>query len=351
VKGLILCAGKGTRLRPFSHSLSKPLLPLANRPVVVYLIDKLAAAGVTDVGLVVRPDHDDFRETLGTAVGGVRLTYIVQSVPLGLAHALLVARPFLGEEPFVLLLGDNIFSASLSPLLEEFRARGAAGLLSVCRVPDPERFGVVELHGSRVRRLWEKPADPPTELAVAGIYAFTPDILARLDDLAPSARGELEISDAIQSVIDAGLEVHARRLPGWWNDIGTMEGLLLANQRLLEAQAHAVEAPLQDSTAGSPVRVEWGARVTDSRIHGPAAIGAGTAVSRARIGPHASVGRDVTIVNARLRNCIVMDGAVIRDIPGVLTDSLIGRNARLLALEAATDEKRVVVGDDSRIWI
>jgi glucose-1-phosphate thymidylyltransferase len=285
LKGLILSGGKGTRLRPITHTSAKQLVPVANKPVLFYGIEAMAQAGIEEVGIIIAPETG---AEIEAAAGdgsrfGVRISYVVQDEPLGLAHAVLTAEEFLGESPFVMYLGDNLLQGGISELVAAFREHGPDALILLTPVADPENYGVAELAKAqpgedtpgRVVALVEKPAQPATDLALVGVYMFTAQIHAAARAISPSARGELEITDAIQHLVDTGLRVEPHIVRGWWKDTGRLEDMLEANRLILDNIVRSVEGDLIDSQVEGRVVVEQGARLERTRVGGPAVIAAG----------------------------------------------------------------------------
>jgi glucose-1-phosphate thymidylyltransferase len=353
VKGLILAGGRGTRLRPITHTSAKQLVPVANKPVLFYGIESLAEAGIREVGMVIAPETGgEIRDAVGDGSRfGVSVTYIEQDVPGGLAHAVLTAEQFLGDSPFVMYLGDNLLKDGIVDLVQRFRSESPDALILLTKVPDPENYGVAELNGNRVAQLMEKPADPTTDLALVGVYMFTHAILDAARSIEPSSRGELEITDAIQRLIDSGLTVDPHIVHGWWKDTGQVQDMLDANRLILDDLEPRNEGELIDSRAEGRVVIAPGAVLERSTVRGPAIIGRGSRVVDAYIGPYTAVGDDVTIQRAELEHSIVLAGSSIRDLEGRIEASLIGRNVRLSRSPALPRAYRFVVGDNAEIAI
>ncbi|MEV6926514.1 glucose-1-phosphate thymidylyltransferase [Dactylosporangium sp. NPDC051485] len=353
MKALILSGGSGTRMRPLSYAIPKQLLPVANRPVLAHVLDNVRALGVTDVGVVVGDRGPEIADALGDgAAHGLRLTYIRQDQPLGLAHAVLLARDFLAGDDFVLYLGDNVLPDGILDAGRRFGADRPAAHLLVQKVVDPRRFGVAELSpDDTVRRLVEKPAEPRSDLALIGVYFFTAAIHPAVRAIRPGRRGELELTDAIQWLIDAGAPVRATRYDGYWQDVGEVDDLLECNRRMLD-QLTARTAGRLDRTSEvvGPVVIEPGADIRRSRIVGPAVIGAGTQILDSELGPYVSIGADCRVTRSRLSGSMLLDGASVSDVRG-LADSLIGRCATVGSSESGIDGHRLVVGDRARIEI
>src|SRR6059058_600381 len=288
LKGLILSGGKGTRLRPITYTSAKQLVPVANKPVLFYGIEAMARAGIEDVGIIIAPETgDEIRAAAGDGSQfGVRITYIVQDEPAGLAHAVLTAEPFLGTDPFVMYLGDNLLQGGIEDLVRAFEASEPDALILLTPVPDPEHFGVAELDGDRVVALAEKPPEPKTNLALVGVYLFGPVIHDAARAIEPSGRGELEITDAIQHLVDTGKRVEPHVVKGWWKDTGRLEDMLEANRLVLETIHARNDGDCVASSVDGRVIIEAGARLERSSVRGPAIIGAGTRLVDAYVGPY-----------------------------------------------------------------
>src|SRR5690242_4457634 len=287
LKGLILSGGKGTRLRPITHTSAKQLVPVANKPVLFYGIEAMAQAGIKDVGIIIAPETgDEIRAAAGDGGRfGVRLTYIVQDEPLGLAHAVLTAESFLGKSPFVMYLGDNLLQGGIEDLVSAFRDHQPDSLILLTPVSDPEQYGVAELDNGAVVRLVEKPPRPTTNLALVGVYMFTPVVHAAARAIEPSGRGELEITDAIQHLVDEGRRVEPHIVRGWWKDTGRLEDMLAANRLVLETIEGRVQGRLSASQVDGRVVIEPGAQLERSTVRGPAIIGANARLTDCYIGP------------------------------------------------------------------
>jgi glucose-1-phosphate thymidylyltransferase len=353
LKGLILSGGKGTRLRPITHTSAKQLVPVANKPVLFYGIESLAAAGIEEIGIIIAPETGgEIREAAGDGSQfGVRITYIEQDEPRGLAHAVLTAEPFLGDSPFVMYLGDNLLRDGIIDLVDAFRTQEPDALILLTPVPDPEHYGVAELDGDSVKALVEKPKEPVSDLALVGVYMFTPAIHDAARAIEPSWRNELEITDAIQHLIDQGLRVDPHIVRGWWKDTGQVQDMLDANRLILEDLGERVDGELIDSRVEGRVVVEAGAVLERSTVRGPAVIGAGARLVDAYIGPYSAVGENVTIEKAELEYSIVLAGSSIRDLEGRIEASLIGRNVEIARSPALPKAYRFVVGDNAEIAI
>ena len=353
LKGLILSGGRGTRLRPITHTSAKQLVPVANRPVLFYGIDAMAEAGIEEVGIIIAPETgDEIRAAVGDGERfGVRITYIVQDEPAGLAHAVLTAEPFLGADPFVMYLGDNLLQGGIGDLVAAFRANEPDALILLTPVPDPEHYGVAELDGDRVVKLAEKPAEPRTNLALVGVYMFTGLVHDAARAIEPSARGELEITDAIQHLVDSGRRVEPHVVKGWWKDTGRLEDMLEANRLVLDTIASRVEGELVDSQCDGRVVIEPGARLERSTVRGPAVVGAGARLIDAYVGPYSAIGEDCVIERAEVEHSILLAGSSVRDLDGRMESSLLGRNVHIRRDDRQPRAYRFMVGDNSEIGI
>jgi glucose-1-phosphate thymidylyltransferase len=353
LKGLILSGGKGTRLRPITYTSAKQLVPVANKPVLFYGIEAMARAGIREVGIIIAPETGD---EIRTAVGrgehfGVSITYIVQDEPLGLAHAVLTAEPFLGAAPFVMYLGDNLLQGGIEDLVAAFRSSRPDALILLTRVPDPEQYGVAELHDGTVVRLVEKPLEPKTDLALVGVYMFTSCVHGAARAIEPSGRGELEITDAIQYLVDQGMRVEPHIVQGWWKDTGRLGDMLAANRLVLDTIESRMEGELIDSQVDGRVVIEAGARLERSTVRGPAIIGAGARLTDCYIGPYTAIGEGCEIRNAEVEHSILLTGSSVHDLAGRMESSLLGRNVTIGRDERQPRAFRFLVGDNSEIGI
>jgi glucose-1-phosphate thymidylyltransferase len=354
MKGLILSGGKGTRLRPLTHTSAKQLVPVANKPVLFYGLEAMSAAGIGDVGIIIAPETGgEIRAAAGDGSRfGVSIEYIEQGEPLGLAHAVLTAEPFLGDSPFVMYLGDNLLRDGIVDLVETFRTEKPDALILLTPVPDPEQYGVAELNGQgRVSRLVEKPKEPNTNLALVGVYMFTPAIFDAARSIEPSWRGELEITDAIQTLVDRGLRVDPHIVHGWWKDTGQVQDMLEANRLILDDLGERVEGELVESRVEGRVVIEPGARLERTTVRGPAIVGQGSEIRNAYIGPYTAIGDEVKIENAELEHSIVLSGSSIRDLEYRIEASLIGKDVRIGRGPPLPKAYRFVVGDHADVQI
>jgi glucose-1-phosphate thymidylyltransferase len=359
LKGLILSGGKGTRLRPITHTSAKQLVPVANKPVLFYGIEAMAAAGIAEVGIIIAPETGPEIEA---AAGdgsrfGVRITYILQDEPLGLAHAVLTAESFLDESAFVMYLGDNLLQGGIEDLVAAFRDHSPDALILLTPVPDPENYGVAELADAgpgevgRVLRLVEKPKEPATDLALVGVYMFTAGIHEAARAIEPSPRGELEITDAIQHLVDGGKRVEPHIVRGWWKDTGRLEDMLEANRLILDNLVERHDGELIDSRVDGRVVIEAGARLERTTVRGPAVIGAGARLRDCYIGPYTAIGEECSISGAEVEHSILLAGSSVCDLDGRMESSLLGRNVTIRRGERQPRAYRFMVGDNSDISI
>jgi glucose-1-phosphate thymidylyltransferase len=340
-------------LRPITYTSAKQLVPVANKPVLFYGIEAMAAAGIRDVGIIIAPETgDEIRAAAGDGSRfGVDITYVEQAEPLGLAHAVLTAEPFLGDTPFVMYLGDNLLQGGIVDLVEAFRGHEPDALILLTAVPDPQNYGVAELADGKVVRLVEKPAEPHTDLALVGVYMFTPAIHDAARAISPSGRGELEITDAIQHLVDGGRRVEPHVVKGWWKDTGRLEDILEANRLVLDTIDSRVDGELVDSQIAGRVVVEPGARLERSTVRGPAVLGAEARLVDAYIGPYTAVGPGCVIENAEVENSILLEGSSVQGLAGRMESSLLGRNVAVARDQRQPRAYRFMVGDNSEIGI
>jgi glucose-1-phosphate thymidylyltransferase len=356
MKALILAGGAGTRLRPITHTSAKQLVPVANKPILFYGIEAMVAAGITELGVIVGDTRAEVMAALGDgSKWGASITFIPQDAPLGLAHCVLIAADFLGDDDFVMYLGDNLLEQDLGAFVRAFEEARAGdepptAQILLKRVPDPHRFGIAELDAAgNVVRLVEKPTDPPSDLALVGVYLFDSTILDAVRAIAPSPRGELEITDAIQWLVDQGLRVRQEELTGWWIDTGKLTPLLEANRLLLERIETRIDGNVDEhSVIDGRVVVEAGATIIHSKLRGPLVIGARTRIEHSFIGPSTAIGNDCEVLHSEVEHSVIMDSSRIVDIPR-LEDSLIGREAVVLRSQTRPRALRLMVGDHCQI--
>jgi glucose-1-phosphate thymidylyltransferase len=353
MKGLILSGGKGTRLRPLTFTQAKQLVPVANKPVLFYGIEALKEAGIKDIGIVVGDTKDEIKEAVGDGSRWeLRITYIEQEAPLGLAHAVKIAEEFLGDEPFVMYLGDNILKSGIKSLVEEFKKKKPNSLILLTEVPDPRLFGVAELKDGKVVRLVEKPKKPLSNLALVGVYMFDFHVFEAVNAIKPSWRNELEITDSIQYLVDHGYEVHPHLVSGWWKDTGKIEDILEANRLILESIVGKIQGKVDEkSNINGPVIIEEGVVVQNSIIRGPAIIGAETEIIDSYIGPFTAIQERCRIIQTEIEHSIVLEGSEILDVGSRIDESLIGRDVKIYKCPPKPSVYRLMVGDKSEIGI
>ena len=351
---MILSGGRGTRLRPLTYTGAKQLVPVANKPILWYGIERIVAAGVTEIGIIISPETgEEIREKTGNGSRfGAKITYIVQEEPAGLAHAVKVARPFLQDDSFVMYLGDNVIQADLNQFLKPFQDNHFDSCILLRQVENPSAFGVAKVDDSgRVLKLVEKPKDPPSNLALVGIYFFGPAIHGAIDAIQPSARGELEITDAIQQLIDTDKQVDSQLLDGWWLDTGKKDDLLEANRIILDTTLKAKNLGQLDGDSQAIGRVAVGAGSTlkNSTVRGPVIIGENCKLENCYIGPYTSIADGTRLVDVDLDHSVILQGAVIDGLHQRIVDSVVGQRAKLTAAPKRPKALRFMIGDDSQI--
>ncbi|MBD2020134.1 glucose-1-phosphate thymidylyltransferase [Leptolyngbya sp. FACHB-36] len=354
MKAIILSGGKGTRLRPLTYTGAKQLVPVANKPILWYGIEAIVAAGITDIGIIISPETgEEVKAKTGNGDRfGANISYILQDSPAGLAHAVKVARPFLGDAPFVMYLGDNLIQNELGGLLTDFKEQHMDGLIMLRPVANPSAFGVAEVDAQgRVMRLVEKPKVPPSNLALVGIYFFAPTIHEAIDRIQPSARGELEITDAIQELIHQQKRVEARQIEGWWLDTGKKDDLLEANQIILDTclQSDVCGEVDERSQVFGRVQIGAGSRLINCTVRGPVSIGKDCHLENCFIGPYSSVANNVTLVEVELEHSVILQGAKVTGIHQRIVDSVIGQRAQLKTAPQRPKALRFMIGDDCQI--
>ncbi len=371
MKALVLAGGRGTRLRPITHTRAKQLVPVANKPVLNFGLEAIAAAGIREVGIIVsdpremlQPDHRtgelitvlvNSQAEIRAAVGdgsafGLKVTYIEQEAPLGLAHAVKISEEFMAGDSFVMYLGDNLIKDGITRFVREFEAEKPDAQILLAKVARPWEFGVAELQGERVVRLEEKPKQPRSDLALVGVYLFTSSIFDAVRAIQPSTRGELEITDAIQHLISSGKNVRSHVIQGWWKDTGRVEDLLEANRIVLADLVTRIEGSVDAASAvEGPVEIGAGTVVERSRLRGPLIIGANAKIRDSYVGPFTALADGVTLEKCEIEHSIVLDRSEMRDIPGRIESSLVGRDVVVSASEARPSAHRLMLGDSSRV--
>lgn len=352
MKALVLSGGKGTRLRPITHTSAKQLVPVANKPILFYGLEAIAEAGIKEVGIVVGDTRNEIKSAVGDGSKfGIKTTYIEQEEPLGLAHAVKISEDFLKNDDFVMYLGDNLIKDGIKTLVAEFNANKPNAQILLAKVPHPEHFGVAELKGNVVVNLEEKPKKPKSDLALVGVYMFDKNIFKAVNAIKPSARNELEITDAIQWLIDNKLKVRPHIVNGWWKDTGKLEDMLEANRLILETKEKSVQGKVDGaSKLEGKVIIERGAEIINSSIRGPAIIGENTKITDSYIGPYTSVYYNCSVENSEIEHSIILENTAVTDIKR-LEDSLIGQNVKLRKTKKKPAAYRIMVGDSSTIEI
>jgi glucose-1-phosphate thymidylyltransferase len=351
LKGLILSGGRGTRLRPITHTSAKQLVPVANKPILFYGLEAIVQAGITEIGIVVGDTHQEIRDAVGDGSRfGAKVTYIQQSAPLGLAHAVKESKPFLQDDPFVMYLGDNFLREGIKGFVTEFETHRPDAQILLVPVPNPQDFGVAELKGSEVSRLEEKPKNPRSNLALVGVYMFTKSVWDAVDGIKPSKRGELEITDALQWLIDHGKTVRSHVITGWWKDTGKLEDMLEANRMAMSHWESRIDGSIDDmSIVEGAVVVEKGARVVRSRLRGPLVIGPDVTIEDSYIGPFSAIAEGVRILRSEVEHSIVLERSVIADVPTRIDSSLIGKDVVVTCSPDRPRAHHIMVGDSSRV--
>ncbi len=353
MKALVTSGGKGTRLRPITHTQNKHLIPIANKPILHYALEYIAEVGIRDVGIIVSADSDEVQKAIGSGDRwGLSIEYIPQEAPLGLAHCVKIAEEFLNGEPFVFYLGDNMVVGGIHRFVEEFQRAGSNCHLTLARVKDPERFGVPEIRGDRIVSIEEKPKHPKSDFAVAGIYLYDASIFEAVNRIKPSERGELEISDAHQYLIDHGYKISFSEITDWWKDTGKPADLLEANRLVLDNIRTRVEGSVdkQSHLAGEVV-LEGGAAVINSNIRGPVIIGKNTIIENSYIGPFTSIYHDCEIRNSEVEFSIVLAHCKIIDVGIRIEASLLGNDVHIVQTREKPKTHRFMIGDQSRVEV
>ncbi len=353
MKALVLAGGAGTRLRPITHTSAKQLVPVANKPILFYGLEQIRDAGITDIGIIVGDTAAEIEAAIGDGSAlGIKATYIPQPEPLGLAHAVLTGADFLGDDDFVMFLGDNLIEGGITELVEDFQKHKPDAQILLKPVSDPERFGVAELDADgHIVRLVEKPENPPSNMALVGVYLFTNAIVDASRRIEPSARGELEITDAIQKLVDEGKTVKSSTVTGWWLDTGKKDELLEANRIVLGTIQQRVDGIVDEgSRVVGQVVIEEGAELVNSTVRGPAVIGRGTRLVDTYVGPFTSIAADCLIESTEIEHSVVLERCVVKDIPRI-EGSLLGREVQIGRAESKPQAFRFMLGDHSQVGI
>jgi glucose-1-phosphate thymidylyltransferase len=352
MKGLILSGGKGTRLRPLTHTRAKQLVPIANKANIDYVVEDIVRAGVTEIGVVISPETgEEVKDFLGDGSRfGARLSYILQDRPGGLAHAVKIAQPFLGNDPFVMYLGDNLLDGGIEHMLKTFNRGGVEACILLTKVTNPSSFGVAVRNSSgKIERLVEKPKEFISDLALVGVYLFTPKIHEIIAKLQPSARGELEITEAIQNLLEAGFNVNAEEVRGYWKDTGNASDLLDANRLVLSRIKREIGGRVETSEIVGEVQIAPGATVRNSSIRGPVSIAAGATIEDAYIGPYTSIGENARVIRAEIEYSIMMAGSKLENLEKRLDSSILGEEASIVGESHKRNTTQFFLGDYSKV--
>lgn len=353
MKALVLSGGRATRLRPITHTSAKQLVPVANKPILFYALEAIRDAGITDIGIIVGHTAEEIKAAVGDGERfGVKVTYIPQEAPLGLAHAVKIAEPFIKDDRFVMFLGDNLIRDGISEVVSRFQEESPNAHIMLAKVRNPQDFGVAELNGTRVLRLVEKPKEPKSDLALVGVYLFDNTVFEAVNAIKPSARGELEITDAIQYLIEKQYTVHWHLVSGWWKDTGKLEDMLEANRLVLETIERRIDGEVDESSQiDGRVVVEKGTQVLNSVIRGPAIVGEGCKIENSYIGPFTSIYNRVKITSSEVEHSIILEDSCITDIGARIEDSLIGKNVMVAKDNGRPRAYRFMLGDNSDVSV
>ncbi len=351
MKALITSGGRGTRLRPLTHTQNKHLIPIANKPILHYAIEYAVEAGITEIGIVHGAESDAVPKGIGDgSQWGVKITYIPQEAPLGLAHVVKISEDFIGRDKFVFYLGDNIVVGGLQRFIDAFETNGSNCHLTLARVKDPERFGVPEIKGDRIVSIEEKPAVPKSQFAVSGIYLYDSTIFEAVNNIEPSARGELEISDAHQYLLDKGFSVTYSEITGWWKDTGKPHDLLEANRLVLDnIKEDLSQAEIENSSVSGKVQVGKNTKIINSTVRGPAIIGDDCLISDSYVGPFTSLYHGCKIINSEVEYSILLKECLLQDVDIRVEHSLLGNGAEIVRVENKPSTNRFFIGDQSRV--
>ena len=353
MKALVLAGGKGTRLKPITNTIAKQLVPVANKPILFYVLDQIAECGISDIGIIISPETGSWiRQTAGDGSRWkAKITYIVQQEPGGLAHAVKTAQGFLGDSSFLMFLGDNLIGGGVKTFVDEFKLHSPEALILLKEVANPGLFGIAELDASgKIVHLVEKPKEPKSNFALVGVYLFTPEIHRAIAAIKPSLRGELEITDAIQKLFDFGKEVRSHILQGWWLDTGKKDDLLEANRVVLDGLTEC--AIKCDVSAGSQVSgrvaVGEGTKIENSTIRGPVSIAENCLIKDSHISPFTSIAAGTRVECSSIEHSVIFEGCLIRNIEH-LADSVIGKNTEVVKRDGSIKSTRLFIGDDARV--
>lgn len=352
MKGLILSGGFGTRLRPLTYSQQKQLIPVANKPILFYAIEDLIEAGVTDIGIIVGPNKQQVIDTVSSVDWDANISFIEQDEPLGIAHTIKISKDFLGSDPFIMYLGDNILKEGVSEHVKDFLSSDVQGSVMLTEVDNPSEFGIATLNDmDDIVRLDEKPVDPESNLAVIGVYMFRPEVLKAVDAIKPSSRNQYEITDVVQWLIDNGHKVKSSHVRNWWKDTGKPEDILHANRLIIDTIKSKNLGKVTQSDIRGRVQIGKKTIIKDqSTVKGPVIIGENCVIENSYVGPYTSIGDNCRISGAELEDSVLLDGVVLKD-SGRIVDSLIGRDVKIVKKNGFPKGNRFVIGDHSEVYI
>lgn len=351
MKALVLSGGKGTRLRPITHTSAKQLVPVANKPILFYGLEAIAASGIKDVGIIVGDTKNEIKNAVGDGSKfGIKVTYIEQESPLGLAHAVKIAQRYLSDDDFVMYLGDNLIRDGIKSFVDEFRKKKPNAQILLAKVPNPQQFGVAELKGGKIVRLVEKPKQPKSDLALVGVYMFDKNIFEAVNNIKPSWRGELEITDAIQYLVEKKFTVIPHIINGWWKDTGKLDDMLEANRIILDTLKPENLGIIENSKIEGKVVIQKNAEIKNSTLRGPVIIGENCKIINSYIGPFTSVYFNTVIENSEIEHSIILENSKVKDVKRI-ADSLIGQNVEIVKSEKKPQAYRIMVGDSSRVEV
>jgi glucose-1-phosphate thymidylyltransferase len=352
MKALITAGGHGTRLRPITHTQNKHLIPIANKLMLDYALEYIRNVNISDVAIVINAGDDSIKSEFGDGSSrNISITYIPQDAPLGLAHVVKISEKFIGNEPFIFYLGDNILVGGVSKFVSEFNKAGSNCHLALSKVPDPNRFGVAEIRDNKIVGIEEKPSIPKSNLAVTGIYIYDNNIFEAVNNIKPSARGELEISDAHQYLLDKGYHISYSEITGWWKDTGKPSDLLAANRLVLDNIDDKREGLITNTEISGNLKSGKNVKIINSKIDGPVIIGANSIIENAHISPHTAIGKRCEIINSKIGYSIIMSNSKIRNVTDKITNSLLGNDVQIIGNHKDQSSHRFILGDQSRIEV
>lgn len=352
MKALITAGGHGTRLRPITHTQNKHLIPIANKFMLDYAIEYVRDAGITDIGIIINANDESIKsEFMDGSSRNVNISYIPQEAPLGLAHVIKISEKFINNEPFIFYLGDNILVGGVARFINEFKQENSNCHLALSKVPDPNRFGVAEVSNKKIVSIEEKPENPKSDLAVTGIYLYDPNIFEAVNNIIPSDRGELEISDAHQYLLDHNYSISYSVITGWWKDTGKPSDLLAANQLVLDNIENDIKGEVINTEINGKVVIENNVKVLNSKIDGPVIINEDTIIENAHITPHTAIGKRCKVINSKIGYSIVMSESVIQDVTDKVTNSLLGIDVEIIGNHKDQSAHRFILGDQSRVEV